>query len=393
MENKKGYSPILKTLDFRIRELYYSLNIIKDSLQLLSDGKHYQMIPLWGQLRALLHQNGQKPLIIDLIEELNFDDTFYFPTTINDQDQLIESTVLLWSKYQYSFHAKNNWTKFTLKNFINLPIFIVDSKSYSISAVFKLFADKFGGAHYDKNYPEYIHNQYPLESPELNIFNEQIIEFSNMLIDIGSKILNKFISFQNSILFEIKNYQDYEINLFEFFFEKSVLTYSLKANRLFLIISDDFGYSYKFDTEIDVDLNIQKFISATHFFDNKLNSVFNFYIDGEFISSRKISSIFTNFNNNFKNCLINDIRPIKKEGIEIWTYHLSHASFISNSIVLNEFSFYKLITEKQNKKPLIVEKTAAYKIEFGSEQEFRQYKEEYMASILAQFNDALENGR
>ena len=59
-----------KTIGDRVIELTKALQVIRDSLNLIRQGKTYQIIPLCGQLRALLTDKSQskknKPLLVDL---------------------------------------------------------------------------------------------------------------------------------------------------------------------------------------------------------------------------------------------------------------------------------------------------------------------------------------
>ncbi len=59
-----------KMIGDRIIELTKSLQVIRDSIDLIGQGKRYQIIPLCGQLRALLTGTSKKkknePLLIDL---------------------------------------------------------------------------------------------------------------------------------------------------------------------------------------------------------------------------------------------------------------------------------------------------------------------------------------
>lgn len=61
---------IKKSLNRRIGELLDSLQVIRDALSGLRAGRTYQLIPLSGQLRALLTEKRKdnKPLLLDLAE-------------------------------------------------------------------------------------------------------------------------------------------------------------------------------------------------------------------------------------------------------------------------------------------------------------------------------------
>ena len=51
-------------------ELFYSLQIINDSLSLISLGKKYHVIPIAGQLRAILIKDKQTPVPLCYSENL-----------------------------------------------------------------------------------------------------------------------------------------------------------------------------------------------------------------------------------------------------------------------------------------------------------------------------------
>ena len=62
------YQPIPKPLGFRIQELMQSLQVIRDSLGAVRQGRLHQIIPVYGQLRALLSEKskGNHPLLLDI---------------------------------------------------------------------------------------------------------------------------------------------------------------------------------------------------------------------------------------------------------------------------------------------------------------------------------------
>jgi hypothetical protein len=70
-------APIMvpKDLGYRVLELLGSLQVIRDSLQLVRAGRVHQLIPVYGQLWAILRERskGSKPLLLDLADELQHD--------------------------------------------------------------------------------------------------------------------------------------------------------------------------------------------------------------------------------------------------------------------------------------------------------------------------------
>ncbi len=62
-----------KSINYRLHELAEALSVIRDSLIGVQQGKTYQLIPIYGQLRALLYEKSakQQPLLLSLSAELN----------------------------------------------------------------------------------------------------------------------------------------------------------------------------------------------------------------------------------------------------------------------------------------------------------------------------------
>lgn len=58
MTNNK-YEPIPKFLGDRIQELLQALQVIRDSIEAVRQGKLHQIIPVYGQLRALLSEKSK----------------------------------------------------------------------------------------------------------------------------------------------------------------------------------------------------------------------------------------------------------------------------------------------------------------------------------------------
>jgi hypothetical protein len=61
-----------KRLGDRIADLMLSLQVVRDALDGAHLGRMHQLIPLYGQLRALLsdRSKGNKPLLLDVSDQL-----------------------------------------------------------------------------------------------------------------------------------------------------------------------------------------------------------------------------------------------------------------------------------------------------------------------------------
>ena len=82
------YQDIPKPLGYRIQELIQSLQVMNDSLEAVQQGRLYQLIPLYGQLRALLSEKSKhnQPLLLTIAEEISMQLNLYCMSDVNDKD-------------------------------------------------------------------------------------------------------------------------------------------------------------------------------------------------------------------------------------------------------------------------------------------------------------------
>ena len=139
----------------RYIELFKSLQIINDSLYLISIGKRYQTIPIAGQLRALLLKDKQtpNPLFFEILELLNKEISVYLK--IDKNKTQIGNNLFYWNNsIDISLKETQEYSlKVSFEDWLEKIVFEYDTESYSIGKIIKLIANKNGGAHYNYEVP------------------------------------------------------------------------------------------------------------------------------------------------------------------------------------------------------------------------------------------------
>jgi hypothetical protein len=155
---KNTYQPISKPLGYRVQELIQSLEVIRDSLDAVRVGKLHQLIPVYGQLRALLSEKskGNYPLLLDVANAVGFDLEIYCMTGAGDLPEELKQHLLL---HLSGFPATVEQVlpgqqKLAVEEFLDQKILIYNERSYQAKDIIAFFANKAGGAHYSPDLPK-----------------------------------------------------------------------------------------------------------------------------------------------------------------------------------------------------------------------------------------------
>lgn len=281
---KKKEAKIYKPIGIKVCELLSSLQIIKDSLDLYMQGKKHEIIPISGQLRAILtdstaKKNGVAPLLFELAKVFNYDTSIYY-SPINMEGCIQDGLVLQMVNPEPSLINRNGkQKKIRLSEFLDINICEVNKKKISARKLITWYANKSGGAHYDPTLPE----SFIMLRKRADFL---IIEMAKIALSVGVNIVRETSCFEKYI--GIKINQKQEINnygcIFEFSREDSLMFYKLiiddKFNLIFSIRSEEGEYiEVKSDREIKWDK--ARVILLTSEITEDFSTKLALYIDGE----------------------------------------------------------------------------------------------------------------
>jgi hypothetical protein len=349
---------VSKSHKFRLKELYYSLNILNDCSKLAIEGKVYHMIPIYGQLRNLLHipkseSSKTTPLLLSLIEETGDVYEFYFRSLkgLHSDRELLNNTTLSYQELDFSLESKFGLIKTSISDFLSEDIFIYKGLTYTINDIFMTFSDKFGGSHYDLKIPSKYEQLYPLENNKLNILNKQILDFSDIIIRSGTKLLNKTNNFDIWLNIEISNLTPIKSCLLFITNELSSVLLIVQDSKLKLSFIDEQENLEEIELDFQIVENLRYNIIISHRLIEKLNSEITVIVNETIVYSEVRSALHfdntTLFEKNYLNYKFQDYDTmvIKLFFIQITTdlhkekFVIMENFFKENNKLMTEFEF------------------------------------------------------
>ena len=200
-----NYKSIPKTIGYRIHELMQSLQVMNDSLEAVRQGRLHQLIPLYGQLRALLSEKRKdnQPLLLS-IAKIGMQLTFYSMSGVDDKDfpsELKKDLVLHLSGFPASIEQELPGQRLTnLEDFLDHKILLFKERKYTVREIIEFFANKAGGAHFSSDVREDF-----AQLLSFGLFGQPILvtalkQIAEVTYNLGLKLLRSQTEFEIHLL-------------------------------------------------------------------------------------------------------------------------------------------------------------------------------------------------
>ncbi len=280
--SKNPYPNIHKSkLDLTI-DLFHSLRIVKDSLEMMKKGHFYQLSIIYTQLRVLLTDKSSKgvsPLLPLISDYFNGDLDFYYRKTV----PISESAHFEYMNHELSLKKiSDNHTNIHINDYLNETAIIVEGRQIKVKELIGHLANSYGGAHYSSKFPEYLLKLKFFKLGEHTVFDTYIIQLAELCLQLGIKVLKQISDFSNfSFIFLPKVESVYEEALFDFKHSRTSnrVTLFYKENKFHISIIDSFGRQFLKHNKNDINFNQYYFIKVSHNITNNLESNFKVYIN------------------------------------------------------------------------------------------------------------------
>ena len=276
----------------KLNELLGSLQIIKDSLDLYEKSKDYQILPISGQLRALLLDKNS--LLFELAELTSIStDVWYLPY---DKNAYVSGAVFSFHRLMVSLNKSYpKHTKISLQELLKKEIIEIDGLTakkdkdgnplpISSELLIKSYAEKAGGAHYDLDIEEYIvHSLQQVGKHNVNSF---IIDIAKIVIQLGLNIIRKIGCFDFQIALAINPKQNINERgcIFEAVMPNSPMLYMLFIDNMFklhFLFADINNRGTAVASEQKIDWTIPHIINITAEITSELKTEVVLYVDGK----------------------------------------------------------------------------------------------------------------
>jgi hypothetical protein len=147
-----------KPLGFLILELLQSLQVMRDSIGIVRHGGLHQVIPLSGQLRAVLLESRRDAhaLLLEVAARLNASPTIFVMHGTDDPlPPSVPEPEFIFSGFPMSVEREiSTQTEIPLGGLPAHKVLFYEGKHYSFKEVVEFYANRSGGAHYSKSLPE-----------------------------------------------------------------------------------------------------------------------------------------------------------------------------------------------------------------------------------------------
>jgi hypothetical protein len=195
------YEPIPKLLGDRVQELLQALQVIRDSIEAVRrQRKLHQIIPVYGQLRALLSEKskGNHPLLLTIAKELGEPLTFYcMPEPGNLPDDLKKNAIFHLSGFPVTLEQELPAQSLTTTEaFLDKQILIYNERPYSVTDIIAFFANKAGGAHYSPDLPKDFSELMSFGLSDQPVLVNALLQIAEVTYLLGVRLLKSQADFE-----------------------------------------------------------------------------------------------------------------------------------------------------------------------------------------------------
>ena len=275
----------------KLTELLSSLQIIKDSLVLYEKGKDCQILPISGQLRALLID--KKSLLFELAKLTKTStNIWYLPYDKNAYSQrgLAFTSHILELALEKTYP---NHTEISLQNAIKLEIMEIDgiipkdkkgnALTISSELLIKSYANKAGGAHYDAFLEPYIVAATQVAGKP--VIDSLLLHIARIVLNFGLTIIQKMGGFDLQISLAVNPKQIIDVCgcIFEATLPNNPMGYTLYIDNLFklhfLFLDSHNLYTEVVSTQT-IDWTCPHVVNISAEITDELTTELSLYIDG-----------------------------------------------------------------------------------------------------------------
>lgn len=178
--------------------------MIGDSLEAVRLGKLHQIIPLYGQLRALLSEKskGNRPLLLDIAKEIGFGLEVYCMADVGElPEELREGLLLHLSGFPVTLEQElPSQSLVSVEGFLNQEILAYKERPYLAKDIITFFANKAGGAHYSPDLPQDFAQLLSFGLSRQPLLVNALLQMADMTYKLGVRLLKSQADFETHLL-------------------------------------------------------------------------------------------------------------------------------------------------------------------------------------------------
>lgn len=188
-----SYAKVPKPVEYRLAELLQSLSVISDGLQLLQAGHAHQVLPIAGQLRALLTDRTTKPLLFAVAELVGAHLRVWTEGGLRGTRGPGQDSPLLFGMQGMYLTASQHMStqiQVPLAEALDEVVLHAASTNYSARDVIEFLANQAGGAHFGEHLPATLGSvMSTIQVGGLPAPMTAVVQFGQAALDLGRGLL------------------------------------------------------------------------------------------------------------------------------------------------------------------------------------------------------------
>lgn len=200
MSKKKEVKKIEKPFASHINDLLQALLLIRDSLELIRNGKEHHYATLTGQLRAILidHAKDNIKLLFYVAENTGIDLNVYFMGNVTKMPEELRNKIdLHLTGFPVTLYKKHQRQELiSLESFLDQELLFFDNQKYTPKEIIKWLAHNTGGAHYSKRIPKHFLEIMSFKFLQLKPLQNALYQIGQVVLELGHHIISKLCDFE-----------------------------------------------------------------------------------------------------------------------------------------------------------------------------------------------------
>lgn len=239
MVSKKGRgrgagSEIEKGFALKIIETLDGLQLLRDAVVAVKEGKLYQLPVLSGQMRSLLidRAGGSERRLFYIAERLNVPLNMYCMRGVDDPDFPISDPDLWVSGFPITGERQlENQRELTFDQILSEPFILYRGVRYSPRTIIEWFANKAGGAHYSGTMPKHFAEMLTLNFEGIDVMRQLLLQLAEATIVVAQKVLRAAIQQELHILIAVPSRPKGVVYLVDAAYPESMMRLSIMLDE------------------------------------------------------------------------------------------------------------------------------------------------------------------
>lgn len=239
MEKKSEGAPtrseVGKDFSLKVIETLEALQLLRDAINAVRDGKIYHLAVLSGQMRSLLIDKSKRSerRLLHVAEKLSIPLTVFCMNGVDDPTFPLSEKPMFWvSGFPISTERQLEAQKeMTLESVLGEPFILYQGVQYTPTTIIEWFANKAGGSHYSVSMPKHFVEMLTLRIGSLDPLRNMLLQLAEATLAAGLKFIRAAVQQEVHLLIGVPSRPKSEVYLVDVAYPGSLMRFSLMLDN------------------------------------------------------------------------------------------------------------------------------------------------------------------